>query len=560
MKSFGKLVGVITLVMAILFSMGACDNGTNNGGDPDHGSGINNGDDPDNGNGAISDLSFIRTYLDAQSGGATVNNPVNLVLQLELNSTNWDGILNSIAFANKFVNLDLSACTRSNNPSDVYGLSRNGVFNAERTSNAINNRVVSMVLPEAAVSIAAGTNHYSRCPVTGISTGFSTFRSFINLKHISTGNGVTNIGAFGLSGYPNLNFQLTSVTIGNSVTTIGDGAFVLNKLTSVTIPDSVTTIGRLAFAENELTNVVIGNSVTEIGYSAFSSGQSSSSLPPGYLDLIGNQLTSVTIPDSVITIGERAFSNNQLTSVVIGNSVTTIGDTAFSNNQLTSMVIPDSVTTIGQSAFSYNQLTSVTIGNSVTEIGDIAFRNNLLTSVDIPDSVTSIDFSSVFFGCGDLSSINISSGNPVYSSIDGVVYNKDRSIFLWYPQGKLAETFTIPDSVISIGRNAFYNITSLTSVTIPGSVTTIGRNAFNGCTSLTSVTIPSSVISIEIGAFTSCSSLFSVTFEGLVTWDLFDNILSGVFPGNLREVALRGGIGTYITDNPGVYATWRKQS
>src|SRR5574344_853217 len=168
--------------------------------------------------------------------------------------------------------------------------------------------------------------------------------------------------------------QLTSVTIPNSVTSIGEYAFASNQLTSVTIPNSVTSIGIGAFAYNQLTSVTIPNSVTSI-------------VPGTFLE---NQLTSVTIPNSVTSIGDGAFSSNKLTSVTIPNSVTSIGMGAFSENQLTSVTIPDSVTSIGMSAFYDNKLTSVTIPNSVTSIGEDAFINNKLTSATIGTGVTTI--------------------------------------------------------------------------------------------------------------------------------------------------------------------------
>jgi hypothetical protein len=168
--------------------------------------------------------------------------------------------------------------------------------------------------------------------------------------------------------------KLTSFVIPNSVTTIGDAAFMENQLTSVTIPDSVTTIGNSAFSRNSLTSVVIPDSVTSIGNSAFSR----------------NSLTSVVIPNSVITIEAYAFTKNKLTRVTIPDSITTIGNDAFSENELTGVTIPSSVTTIRPNTFAFNQITSITIPDSVTSIGENAFRKNQLAIIVIPDSVITI--------------------------------------------------------------------------------------------------------------------------------------------------------------------------
>lgn len=99
-----------------------------------------------------------------------------------------------------------------------------------------------------------------------------------------------------------------------------------------------------------------------------------------------NKLTSVTIPNSVTDIGNYAFANNQLTSVSIPNSVTRIGDGAFGVNNLTSITIPNGVKTIGKTAFTRNKnLASVTIPNSVTDIGQYAFNVCALSSINIPN-------------------------------------------------------------------------------------------------------------------------------------------------------------------------------
>ena len=266
-----------------------------------------------------------------------------------------------------------------------------------------------------------------------------------------------------------------------SVTSIGYEAFACcRSLTSVTIPNSVTSIEHGAFDRcSSLTSVPIPNSVTSIGYETFSGCSS---------------LASVTIPNSVTSIGNRAFYGcSALTSVTVPNSVTSIGNSTF---------------------YGCYSLTFVTIGSGVTSIGEIAFSGcSSLTSITIPNHVTSIG-RAAFANCSSLTSMFVEEGNTIYDSRDNsnaIIETATNTLITG------CSNTTIPNSVTSIGDNAFSGCSSLTSVTIPNSVKSIGQGAFSGCSSLTSVTIPNSVTSIGNSAFSGCSFLTSITIPNSVT-------------------------------------------
>lgn len=160
----------------------------------------------------------------------------------------------------------------------------------------------------------------------------------------------------------------------------------------------------------------------------------------------------------------------------------------YHNFYVKSVIIETGVTSIGSFAFGdCTSLKSVMIPNSVTSIEAMAFDYcTSLKSVTIPGSVRSIE-RYAFCQCSSLLSIEVLKNNLNYSSVNGVLFNKDKSKLITYPAGKTNNTYEIPNSVTSIGLAAFLCCSSLASITIPDSVTNIGYAAFNDCTRLKDV-------------------------------------------------------------------------
>ena len=256
---------------------------------------------------------------------------------------------------------------------------------------------------------------------------------------------------------------------------------------------SVTSILNSAFYDcNSLTSVTIPNSVTILGAQAFRGCSS---------------LTSVTIPNSATNIGERAFEGcTSLTSVSIPNSVTSIGEYVFREcNNLTAI-------NVNADNPNYSSLDGVLFNKDKTIL--VSYPGGLQGEYTIPNSVIIGDEALSY--CSGMTSINVSTDNPNYSSLDGVLFNKDKTTLIQYPGGKQGE-YTIPSSVTQIGSAAFGGCIGLTSVTIPNSVTSLEYRVFYGCSGLTSIEIPNSVTSIGNSAFNECANLTSVTIPNSVT-------------------------------------------
>lgn len=365
---------------------------------------------------------------------------------------------------------------------------------------------------------------YNGKPVRGIATnGFA----HSNIRTITLPNSITTIGtqAFYRS-------YLNTINIPSYVTTIGSSAFQESQITSINLPNSLRTIGDSAFAYSKITSVVIPPNLTSIGnYVFYNSRQLSSVTLTNGITFLGHgmfqectSLSTISFPKSLTSIANNAFATTGLHTIQFGSDLRTIGNSSFSNHKVVNLVIPNTITQIGNSAFSNSSsLQTLVIGTGIKSLEQSVFAGSTnLTSVIIPESVTAIK-ESAFQGCSSLQSITIPQSvsllsptafyqnpsltaidvhpdNQVYQTVNGVVYNKEGTLLVKYPNGKT--NLDLIGSLETIGDYAFYYHTGFQSISLPEGITTIGNYAFSS-SSLKEFLFSSTVTSVGYNAFSS---------------------------------------------------------
>lgn len=438
-------------------------------------------------------------------------------------------IPNSITSLESSVFSGCSSLTSITIPNSVTDIENSSFLNCSSLSSVTMGNSVTSIGYKAFKGCGVLTS--ITIPSSLIDIGGYAFSGCSSLTSISIPDFVTTIGEYAFQDCSGL----TSISIGKSLTSVGSWAFYgCSGLTSTEF--HCKRIGNwFSDSKESIVEVVIGDEVTDIGYYAFSgySGLTSITIPNSVTSIEESAfygctgLSSVIIPNSVTSLAIGAFQNcNGLESVTISNSVTSINSNAFSDcTSLTSVSIPESATSIGRYAFGgCSGLTSVTIPGSVTSIGSSAFDGcSGLTSVEIPNSVTTIG-EKAFEECVNLETISIP--NTItscgYNAFNGTKWYDNQPNGLIYIgkvayhyKGNMAEntTIIIKDGTTEISDYAFRCNYGLTSVTIPNSVKTIGYDAFDRCGGLTSINIPSSVTSIKNNAFEGCSGLNSIIVD-----------------------------------------------
>ena len=396
--------------------------------------------------------------------------------------------------------------------------------------------------------------------------------------------------------------SLSSIVLPTNIVSIGKSAFEgCISLSHFTIPSGVSSIQKSAFENcSSLKSIILSVSIKEIEESAFEDCRSLSSIIlPNSLTNIAKStfenctgLISITIPTTITTIEESAFEDcRSLASIIIPSSVTTLGKYVFENcRNLAEINIPSSVTKIGSYAFKdCRSLKKISLPSTITSIGKNTFEDcRNLGTINIPETVTSIN-NEAFIGCRNLTALTLAAStdtiendafvdcsaiitikkeNPNYSSLNGIIYNKNQDTLIHCPSS-FKNNLIIPKTVTTIGKRAFENCNNLDTIklhssvkkikkdalkknsgfidveknnpifssidgvlfnkaqdtlifcptskkgnySIPSTVKTISENAFNGCAELSSITILSAVNVIENDAFTGSSGQIIVSSD-----------------------------------------------
>jgi len=300
----------------------------------------------------------------------------------------------------------------------------------------------------------------------------------------------------------------TNYRIPKGIKEIEELAFAdCKSLKKVTIPDSVESIGRWAFEDcSQLKSIKISKNLTKIGKGAF--------LNTKYYNQQKNWKNNFLYIDNYLIDAGTVKG-----SCKVKSGTTLIADYAFNYDyDLTDVIIPEGVTIIGEGAFYYcDNLKSITLPESLTKIGDFAFYSfNKLKKLSIPKNVEEIG-KHAFYYCRKLTEIKVDEENAFYCDVDGVLFNKEKTELIKYPNRKKSTVYELPPTVTNIPKEAFQTCKKIKSIVIPNSVTKIGTRAFNGCTSLKSVALSINLKRIGNSAFYNCTALTEIIIPDSVT-------------------------------------------
>ncbi len=424
-----------------------------------------------------------------------------------------------------------------------------GVTSIEDTVFEQCTSLTEVTMPSSIKSIGAGSFYYcTELKSVSLNSGLTiigknAFLSCWALNDVYIPNTVESIELRAFSGCD----SLESITIPGSVKTIGEEAFYwCRALETVVIKDGVLTIENEAFNYTPLMNLDMGNTVTSIGDRAFE-----------YTNII-----ELNIPDSVTHLGVGAFSKcDNIKTIKFGSGLSYISDYCFEdatelyqsgslNDNIPEsderLVIPSNIKSIGTNAFAgCTSVKNIVLSDGVETVSERAFLGlESLKEISIGKSVKELAPEFALWCMGPLT-VNVDQENTSYSVENNVLFNKDKTTLVWFPDCIITEkTYSIPSGVKEIAPSAFRNC-MLSEIKISNTVEKIGSKAFYGIYEIEKISIPNSVTFIGEDAFASCGNLEGISIGKGVTY-LSDRIFYDGY--SLKTVRLPDNITSIGTD------------
>ena len=349
---------------------------------------------------------------------------------------------------------------------------------------------------------------------------------------------------------------LETVTLPSTVKSLGIGAFSNStKLKTITLPEGLTSLGDQAFYKcTALEQAKFPSTLESIGNATFYECKALNGItfPTAIKSINDNafygctSLTSIMWPEALTSINNNMFYGcSALADIKLHDGITFIGKSAFRDNAFTTIKLPSKLTEISDGLFyGCENMTSLEIPESVTTIGTNAFRNTGLIELNISANVTSLG-SSMITGCIDLQRVNIAENNPNYADIDGVVFNKEKTLLRAYPGGKGGE-YVMPESTTDVFQYAFNQVTSITGIKFSKNLKTIGLSAFYGCSKLESLEFYDALEKIDDTAFFMDRGIKSVVMTNNNALDIqFGNnafsmlgVTKMLFPEGIKSIGV----------------------
>lgn len=289
-----------------------------------------------------------------------------------------------------------------------------------------------------------------------------------------------------------------------------------------------------AFCNTHLKKVLWPNTMWEVGDAAlnrcyelesFTLGSETNEIKSGAFEYC-TALSNIELTPKILYIGMRAFANSGLTEISIPKEIETIANQAFYKCEaLKKIDFSDGVKEIKEAAFSYcSALEEIHLSKVLTKIGKEAFYAcSSLTEITLPKKLINIG-EDAFGACKALKEIKVEAGNTAFTSIDGVLFNKEKTTLLTFPFANTAN-YQVPVGTTKIAPSAFSECNKLASIQFPNTLIEIGSEAFYKCLKLENITLPNSITAVGEGAFYGCEGLLLAELSKSMTI-ISDNLLS----------------------------------